>query len=105
MDRRPIVFACVALVAALAAAADGEVMYAGEIPGMGESVILDHGGDYLTVYGNLRPRVQKNDWVTAGQVLGSVNGNSAGRAVYHFELRKGNAPLNPIVWLRRLPSL
>lgn len=90
---------------ALTAAADGEVMYAGEIPGMGEAVILDHGGDYLTVYGNLHPRVKKNDWVAAGQPLGNVNANNAGQAVYHFELRKGNDPLNPIVWLRRLPNL
>lgn len=90
---------------ALKATADGEVMYAGEIPGMGESVVLNHGGEYLTVYGNLHPHIQKNDWVVAGQTLGTVNVNNAGQTIYHFELRKGNAPLNPIVWLRRLSNL
>ncbi len=91
--------------AALQSAAAGEVMFVGEIPGMGESVIVDHGGDYLTVYGNLRTRVSKNAWVRAGQELGNVISNSAGRPVYHFELRKGSAPLNPIAWMERLPDL
>jgi septal ring factor EnvC (AmiA/AmiB activator) len=91
--------------AKIKAAADGEVMYAGEIPGMGEAVVIDHGGEYLTVYGNIKPVVQKNEWVVSGQSLGTVTVNSAGQTIYHFELRKGNAPLNPIAWLRRLSNL
>lgn len=88
------------------AVAEGEVIYVGEIAGMGRTVIIDHGDEYLGIYGKLRPQVQLNQVLNSGQVVGTADGSGGESGkVYHFELRLGDAPLNPIAWLKRPDGL
>ena len=72
------------------AAADGEVIYAGDIvPGFGNLVLLRHADGWATVYGNLgRIDVKMQQKVTQGQQIGQA-GMSGGvsEPQLHFEAR------------------
>lgn len=86
----------------VAAAAAGRVVYVGWMHRYGLVVVLDHGGDYYTVYGhNQSIRVELGDWVGAGGIIASAGttGGHRSSGVY-FEIRHGRAPLDPSAWLR-----
>jgi murein hydrolase activator len=76
--------------------AKGIVFHTGEIAGMGSTIIIDHGDDYVTVYGNVKPQVSSQQNVTSGQVIGHTVGME-----YYFGLRHNDQALNPTSWLLR----
>ncbi len=76
--------------------AKGVVFHTGEIAGMGSTIIIDHGDDYVTVYGNVKPQVSSQQSVSSGQVIGHTMGME-----YYFGLRYNDQALNPISWLSR----
>ena len=89
------------------AADDGVVILAGSsyvngvLVGYGNYVVVAHAGGLTTLYGHLlRIAVRAGDSISQGQVVGSEGstGNSTG-AHLHFELRQGNAPINPAPFL------
>lgn len=84
------------------AALAGRVIAAQEWDGpYGWYVIVQHGGDFTTVYAHLsKIRVKEGDTVTQGQVVGEVGttGQSTGPHL-HFELRKSNLPIDPRQYL------
>lgn len=80
------------------ASAAGRVEYAGDgLRGYGNVVILRHDERTTTLYGhNSALKVKEGELVKSGQtiaLLGST-GHSTGPHV-HFEIRKGQAPVNP----------
>lgn len=77
------------------AAAGGQVIFNGDVSGFGPTVIIDHGKEYVSVYGNVKSGTTVNQMVAGGQELGK----SAGVDI-HFELRRGDQALNPLAWLR-----
>ncbi|MEO6379723.1 MAG: peptidoglycan DD-metalloendopeptidase family protein, partial [Caulobacteraceae bacterium] len=55
------------------AAAAGEVVFAGELPGFGNLVLLKHDGGWVTAYAHLsKIGVRMRDTVSQGQVVGQV---------------------------------
>ena len=72
------------------AAADGEVIYAGNtLPGTGNLVLIRHADGWATVYGNLnRIDVKMQEKITQGQQIGQA-GTSGGvpEPQLHFEVR------------------
>ena len=84
------------------AAADGEVIGAGDGRGYGREVMLDHGHGVITLYGHLSAiAVVPGQHVTRGQVIGYVG--QSGRATgphLHYEVRVHNVPVNPYKYLR-----
>lgn len=81
----------------------GRVAYADWLPGMGLLVILDHGDDYMSLYGhNDTLYVAAGDWVAPGDLLSSV-GDSGGRneTALYFEIRRGKRPESPHRWFAR----
>jgi murein DD-endopeptidase MepM/ murein hydrolase activator NlpD len=77
---------------------------AGAIPGLGQTVALQH-GSYTSIYAHLGGvRVGVDDVVNAGQVVGIV-GNSGLTAAegyrLTFEVRYNNSPQDPLPWLRK----
>jgi murein DD-endopeptidase MepM/ murein hydrolase activator NlpD len=84
------------------AAADGEVVYAGDgIRGYGNLVVLQHPGDLLTVYAhNSAVYVTQGQAVRAGERVAAVG--QTGRATgphLHFEVRQGQIPRDPMSYL------
>ncbi|MGC9457566.1 MAG: murein hydrolase activator EnvC family protein [Halothiobacillaceae bacterium] len=82
------------------AVADGQVVFADWMSGLGQMVILRHAGGYLSLYAhNTRLLVAQGDQVRRGQSLAEA-GRTAGRAEpgLYFEVRKGNRPVDPASW-------
>ena len=81
------------------AAADGEVVYAGnELQGYGELVLVRHANNWVTAYGlNSILRVSVGDQVTAGQHIADAGASgSETRTALHFEVRRGVSPVDPM---------
>ena len=84
------------------AAAAGEVVYAG-VPASAYRglVILRHAGGLHTVYGNLeKVSVRRGQRVRAGDEVGRSGGPARGLPAHvHFEVRRGERPLDPVLFL------
>jgi murein hydrolase activator len=81
---------------------EGLVAFAGTFAGFGNLVILDHGAQTFSLYGNLLDlTVAKGARVAQGQVVGHVGPSPAGPAELYFELRVDGRPVDPLQWLRK----
>lgn len=90
--------------AAVRAAADGVVAYAGDdLPSFGWLVILKHGGGWVTAYGhNEALLVQRGDTVRQGDVIARAGATgSVDRPQLHFQVRQGRRPVDPLTVLPR----
>ncbi len=83
------------------AVADGEVVFAKWMRGFGFLIIVDHGGDYLSLYGHNQRLLKKiGDRVRQGDILATV-GNSGGqkKPALYFEIRHRGKTINPGKWI------
>ncbi len=80
----------------------GRVVYADWLPGLGLLLILDHGGGYLTLYGNNARLYHKvGDAVVPGDVLAASAADAGTMASQvYFEVRHGKEPEDPRRWLK-----
>ena len=79
------------------------VAYADLFAGFGNLVIVDHGAQNYSLYGNLLEiAVTKGTRVEQGHVVGTVGAppTSATPGLY-FELRVDGQPVDPLQWLRK----
>jgi len=77
------------------AAAEGEVVYAGDqVPSFGNLVLIKHPGGWVTAYAHMsRILVKNRDEVTQGQEIGVVGqSGSVDRPQLHFEIRYAASP-------------
>jgi murein hydrolase activator len=82
------------------AVASGRVVYSDWLRGFGNLLIVDHGGGYMSLYGNAESLFARvGDVVKGGGVIASV-GNSGGNAQagLYFELRYQSKPFDPMTW-------
>ena len=83
------------------AVAAGKVIYADDLRGFGNLLIVDHGNQYLSIYANNDALLKHaGDAVQAGDVV-SRAGNSSGddQTGLYFELRFRGRPFDPMPWL------
>jgi len=76
---------------------EGIVTFAGEAPGYGNTVVIEHDLGYYSLYGHLKEiLVEKEEKVETGQMLGRVGqtGRTTGPHL-HFEIRRFEKNLNP----------
>ena len=88
---------------AVKAAENGVVAYAGnEVKGMGNLVIIQHSGGWMTVYAHMDSMsVRRGARVSVGQKIGTVGATGkVDRPQLHFEIRKGTKAYNPASYLR-----
>ncbi|HEX7050448.1 MAG TPA: M23 family metallopeptidase [Longimicrobiales bacterium] len=80
------------------AMAAGRVAYSGRMNGYGIVVMVDHGGDVLSVYAHLsEARVRTGDPVEARQVVGLSGATGRVTAPHlHFEVRRDGWPEDPV---------
>lgn len=80
----------------------GKVVFADWLRGFGLLAIIQHGPDYMTLYGrNQKLYVKTNQLVHAGDVI-ATTGNSGGfkDSSLYFEVRYKGMPQNPNIWLK-----
>lgn len=85
------------------AAGAGEVIFSDWMRGFGNLLIVDHGGQYLSIYGNNQSLLKRpGERVKAGDVVATV-GNSGGNenSGLYFELRHQGRAIDPLSWINR----
>lgn len=81
--------------------AAGEVAYAGDLRGYGNTIIIDHGDGYVSIYTGLSSiAVSNGAKVNARQNLGNSGTLPSGEQGLYFELRYHNRAMNPLAWVR-----
>lgn len=83
------------VAAGVRAVADGRVVFAGPLKNYGLIAIVEHPGQYFTLYGQMGGvSVAEGNAVKRGDVLGKT----AGEPLY-FEIRNKNIAVNPMAWM------
>ncbi|MEI7916219.1 MAG: peptidoglycan DD-metalloendopeptidase family protein [Methylophilaceae bacterium] len=80
--------------------ANGRVVFADWMRGFGNLIIVDHGGGYMSLYGNNQSLLRKiGDTIKGGDTIASV-GNSGGNETsgLYYELRSHSKPFDPMSW-------
>ncbi|MCG6874709.1 MAG: peptidoglycan DD-metalloendopeptidase family protein [Betaproteobacteria bacterium] len=83
------------------AVASGRVVFADWMRGFGNLLILDHGENYLTIYGYNEALLKKvGEPVHAGDVIATVGATGgAGTSGLYFEIRHEGKPFDPLTWV------
>ncbi len=89
-----------ALPVGVRALASGRVAFAGPFAGYRHLLIIDHGGGFRTLYGNLTGSdLAAGTPVAVGQVIGRYRAGQGARAEpLWFEIRRGVDPIRPGEW-------
>jgi len=89
---------------AVRAVHDGTVAFTGPFTGYGNLVILDHGSQTFSLYGQLgASEVERGARVERGQVIGTAGRVLAGIPGIYFEMRVDGVPVDPLQWLKKRP--
>ena len=81
---------------------DGAVAFADVFTGFGRLVIVDHGSQTFSLYGNLKDiLVAQGAHVQRGDTVGSVGVAPTGATGLYFELRVDGRPVDPLQWLKQ----
>ena len=83
------------------AVAGGRVVFADWLRGFGNLIIVDHGSQYLTIYGNNQSVLRHpGDAVKTGDVIASA-GNTGGneQSGLYFEMRHQGRAFDPLGWV------
>ncbi|GAC1521725.1 MAG: peptidoglycan DD-metalloendopeptidase family protein [Collimonas sp.] len=83
------------------AVAAGRVVFADWLRGFGNLIIVDHGNQYMTIYGNNQALLKRpGDVVKTGDVIASA-GNSGGneQSGLYFEIRHQGRAFDPLGWV------
>jgi len=89
------------------AIARGRVVFADWLRGFGLLMIIDHGDNYMSLYGQNRSLYREvGEWVARDEVVAAA-GNSGGQAKagLYLELRKDGRPFNPDSWFSGKPGV
>lgn len=84
----------------------GRVLYADWLQGLGNLLILDHGGGWITLYAHNSALLKTaGERVAAGDSIAQVGDTGGeGRSALYFEIRQGSGrashPVNPALFLR-----
>jgi septal ring factor EnvC (AmiA/AmiB activator) len=80
----------------------GRVIFSNWIRGFGLLIIIDHGEQFMSLYGNNKSLTKETgDWVRAGETIAiSSESTTNPESGLYFEIRKNGQPINPLNWLK-----
>ena len=79
---------------------DGIVSRITSLPTYGNTIIIDHGDGYLTVYSNIDEIfVNEEDYVASSKVIGKISKTGRSKKYLHFEVWHNTKLQNPESWL------
>ena len=83
------------------AVADGQVVFADWLRGFGNLIIIDHGSQYMTIYGNNEAVLKHvGDRVKAGDVIAKAGSSGGGeQSGLYFEMRHQGRAFDPLDWV------
>lgn len=87
--------------AAVRVVAAGTVVFSSELPGFGNVIIVEHPGEYYTLYGRILPEKVVDDVLQGGDLIGRTSSPDAKGRNFYFEIRKEGKPLNPEKYLAK----
>jgi septal ring factor EnvC (AmiA/AmiB activator) len=82
---------------------EGKVVFSDWLRGYGEMIVIDHGGEYLSVYGQLGERLAgAGQEVRRDEVIARSGPEGPwGMTGLYLEIRRHGEPLDPLPWLRQ----
>jgi septal ring factor EnvC (AmiA/AmiB activator) len=84
------------------AVAYGRVAFSDWLRGYGLMIIIDHGDNFMSLYGNNESLMYEvGDWVEAGTSISTVGTSPLNGNGLYFEIRKNGKAMDPAVWLKR----
>ena len=85
------------------AVAGGQVVFADWFKGYGQLLIINHGGGYHSLYGNLNEIFHETgDIIKQGTSIGKTGKSELLNVPsLYFEIRYKGKPVNPMKWLKR----
>lgn len=82
------------------ASKDGVVVLAKNLRGYGNTIIIDHGNEFCTLYARgIKVLVSEGDRVDSNTVIAKVNNNGSSKNIVHYELFYKGKPVNPLYYL------
>ena len=86
----------------VAAVHDGTIAFVGPFTGYGTLVIVDHGAQTFSLYGQLgATQVERGAKVERGDIVGAAGRILAGIPGLYFEMRVDGKPVDPLEWLKK----
>lgn len=84
------------------AVSTGNVVFSGWLKGYGNLVIIDHGGNFHSLYAHLaNSQVETGNAVEEGEKIGQVGDTGSLKGSYlYFEIRKSGQAVDPLPWLK-----
>ncbi|TDT71734.1 septal ring factor EnvC (AmiA/AmiB activator) [Hypnocyclicus thermotrophus] len=80
----------------------GKVIFAQKFSGLGNLVMIDHGYNFVSVYGNLiKLNVKEGEIVSKGENIGLLGFSSDREPVLYFETRVSAVSTDPIIFLKK----
>lgn len=86
----------------VASVGTGSVVFSGWLKGYGNLVIVDHGGNFHSLYAHLaNSQVEVGNAVEEGETIGQVGDTGSLKGAFlYFEIRKGGQAVDPLPWLK-----
>ena len=82
-------------------AADGKVIFSDTFKGYGNTLIIKHNSNYVTVYAhNKSLLVKEGQSVKRGQKIAEMGNTESDRVKLHFEVRRDGKPVDPSRYLQ-----
>ncbi|MGH1428545.1 MAG: murein hydrolase activator EnvC family protein [Arenicella sp.] len=80
---------------------EGRVIFSNWLKGFGNLLIIEHGGGYMSLYGNNQVLNKKEGDVVAARETIATYRQGAKRPNFYFEIRNKGKAINPNSWLRK----